>query len=59
MCGKGECSEHDKANFDYSNIFKTVTQGNERDGRSAERAFLSGAMEDAPFAMPPAIMREA
>jgi chitinase len=24
VCGKGECSEHDKANFDYSNIFKKV-----------------------------------
>jgi chitinase len=24
VCGRGECSEHDNANFDYSNIFKTV-----------------------------------
>jgi hypothetical protein len=24
VCGHGECSEHDNANFDYSNIFKTV-----------------------------------
>jgi chitinase len=26
VCGHGECSQHDNANFDYSNIFKTVTQ---------------------------------
>jgi hypothetical protein len=26
VCGNGECSEHDNANFDYSNIFKTVAQ---------------------------------
>lgn len=25
-CGKGECSQHDNANFDYSNIFKAVAQ---------------------------------
>jgi hypothetical protein len=24
VCGRGECREHDVANFDYSNIFKTV-----------------------------------
>lgn len=24
VCGRGECSGHDNANFDYSNIFKTV-----------------------------------
>jgi hypothetical protein len=26
VCGRGQCSEHNVANFDYSNIFKTVTQ---------------------------------
>jgi hypothetical protein len=26
VCGHGECSQHDNANFDYSNIFKTLTQ---------------------------------
>jgi hypothetical protein len=26
VCGKGECSEHDAANFDYANIFKAVAQ---------------------------------
>jgi chitinase len=26
VCGRGECSMHDNANFDYSNIFKTVSQ---------------------------------
>jgi hypothetical protein len=26
VCGNGECSQHDNANFDYSNIFKTVAQ---------------------------------
>jgi hypothetical protein len=25
-CGKGECSQHDNNNFDYSNIFKTAAQ---------------------------------
>ncbi len=25
-CGNGECSEHDNANFDFSNIFKKVVQ---------------------------------
>ncbi len=26
VCGKGECSQFDNANFDYSNIFKAVAQ---------------------------------
>ncbi len=26
VCGKGECSQYDNANFDYSNIFKAVAQ---------------------------------
>jgi hypothetical protein len=25
VCGRGECSQHDNANFDYSNIFKAVS----------------------------------
>ncbi|HEY4103548.1 MAG TPA: hypothetical protein VGM44_06640, partial [Polyangiaceae bacterium] len=26
VCGKGECSQNDTANFDYANIFKAVAQ---------------------------------